>query len=75
MRCLASPEGLPNPIPVPVPGGTAFVAARALRISPWDDRVLGLAGYDSNFVPSAGTGWTATLPVDEIRRPASPPGA
>jgi len=67
MRCLAVPADVPNPIPVPVPPGAAFVAVRALRLSPWDDRDLGLAGYDSNFVSSNGTGWVADLSVTEFR--------
>lgn len=68
MRCLAAPAESPNPIPVPVPPGGAFVAVRALRVSPWSDRELGLAGYDSNFVPSDGTGWVGTTSLDDLRR-------
>ena len=68
LRCLAVPDASPDPIPDPVPSGAAIVAVRSIRIAPWNPGELWLAGYDSNFVPALGTGWTATLPLAALRR-------
>jgi len=68
LRCLAVPADSPNPIPVPVPPGAAFVAVRALLPLPQDASGIGLAGYDSNFVTSDGTGWTGVMSADDLRR-------
>jgi hypothetical protein len=68
LRCLAVPADSPNPIPVPVPPGAAFVAVRSLLPLPWDANAIGLAGYDSNFVTSDGTGWIGVVSAGDLRR-------
>jgi hypothetical protein len=68
LRCLATPPDSPIPVPDPVTPGAAIVAVRAMQAAPWSPDELWLVGYDANFVPSIGTGWSARLPLASLRR-------
>jgi len=68
LRCLATPPDSPSPVPDPVTPGAAIVAVRAMQVAPWSPDELWLVGYDANFVPSIGTGWSARLPLASLRR-------
>jgi hypothetical protein len=66
LRCLAGEATPAAIVDDPVQGGQAFVAVRALQVAPWAPDQLWLAGYDANFVPSAGTGWVGHVALVDV---------
>lgn len=64
--CLAGEATPAAIVDDPVQGGQAFVAVRALQVAPWAPDQLWLAGYDANFVPSAGTGWVGHVALVDV---------